>query len=171
MTDDSKKKTVEVLYNAMKAEFEGHHFYTMAAKSCEDPKGKEVFAQMAEEELDHYEYLKGQIEAINRTGRIDKGLTLKGRLELVGASPIFSESIRERIGDAHFEMTALAVAVQLEKDAETYYRKAAATEKDEELSAVFLELAEWESGHYQALLGQQDGLKEDYWASSDFAPF
>ena len=171
MSDDKKSRQVEILYNAMKAEFEGHHFYTMAAKTCADPKGKETFARLSEEELDHYEYLKGQIESVRTTGAVDGSLKLKGRLDLVGASPIFSEAIRERISDAHFEMTALAVGAQLEKDAEAYYRKAAQEEDDPALSAIYLELAQWESGHYRALLAQQDNLKEDYWAQSGFSPF
>lgn len=168
---DTKDKRTEVLFEAMKAEFEGHHFYTMAAKACEDPKGKETFARLAAEELDHYEYLKGQIEAIRETGNVDGSLKLGARLDLVGASPIFSDSIRGRIADAHFEMTALAVGVQLEKDAEAYYRGAADEEDDPTLGAVYRELAEWEAGHYRALLAQQDNLKEEYWAGSGFAPF
>jgi rubrerythrin len=171
MTIDRANRRMRILGDAMRAEFEGHHFYTMAARSCQDPKGQQVFARLAQEELGHYAYLKGQLEALGRTGLPDHDLRLEARTDLVGASPIFSEGIRARIGDAHFEMTALSVGVHLERDAEAYYRGAADGEDDPELKAAYLELAAWEAGHYRALLGQQDELKEDYWAASGFAPF
>ena len=39
------------------------------------------------------------------------------------------------------------------------------------LGLFFTELAEWEAGHYEALLTQQESLKEDYWSASRFSPF
>ena len=42
---------------------------------------------------------------------------------------------------------------------------------DPDAKAFFGQLADWESGHYHALLQQQETLKEDYWAAGGFAPF
>lgn len=36
---------------------------------------------------------------------------------------------------------------------------------------LYTELAEWESGHYEALTRQQEELKEDYWSAGGFSPF
>ena len=41
----------------------------------------------------------------------------------------------------------------------------------EEIRAFYLELADWETGRYRALLSQQESLKEDYWSDSGFSPF
>jgi hypothetical protein len=32
-------------------------------------------------------------------------------------------------------------------------------------------LARWETGHYHALLKQQEELKEDFWSANGFTPF
>ena len=50
-------------------------------------------------------------------------------------------------------------------------QEAAEEAPDPGVRAFYLELADWERGHYEALLAQQDVLKEDYWSSAGFAPF
>jgi rubrerythrin len=161
----------EGLLSAMRAEHEGHHFYRMAAQSTDDEKGREVFERLAAEELDHFEFLKRQHKAILETGKPDANLALGPRSDLTGRSPIFSDKLRARVGEAHFEMTALAVGIQLELSAERFYSAAADESPDPDVAAFYRELAAWEKGHYEALLAQQDDLKEDYWAASSFAPF
>ncbi len=68
-------------------------------------------------------------------------------------------------------MTALSIGIQLEADAQAFYRRSAETAEDPEVKAFLLRLAEWESGHYHGLLAQQEALREDYWAANRFAPF
>lgn len=171
MADAAIQDIAEALLQAMRAEHEGHHFYSMAAKTCEDPKGREVFTKLAAEEAEHLGFLKGQREALLSNGTLDAALTLGSPADLAGKSPIFSDGIRGRVADAHFEMTALAVAVQLEQDAEKFYRDAAAKAALPDVKAFLERLADWEAGHYQALLAQQEELKEDYWSAAGFAPF
>ena len=164
-------KIADALLKAMQAEREGQHFYMMAAQTCEDAKGRAVFEQLAAEELEHARFLKAQYQSVLDTGGPDKSLKLGPPTDLSGPSPIFSEKIRDRIKDAHFEMTALSVGAQLELDAQKYYTEQAAETDDDIIKAFYLELAAWEAGHYRALLAQQDSLKEDYWSASGFAPF
>ncbi|SYZ73138.1 conserved hypothetical protein [Candidatus Zixiibacteriota bacterium] len=161
----------EGLQKGIKAELEGNSFYTMAANSTSDPKGKEVFHTLAAEELDHMRFLKGQLDSIIKTGRPDPDLKLGNRSELTGGFPIFSESIKARIKGAHIEMSALAIGIQLELDAMNFYKSQAKEISDPEIKKFYDMLAEWEAGHYHALLSQQDSLKEDYWADAGFAPF
>lgn len=157
--------------DAMRAEAEGHHFYLMAAQTTTDEQGRQVFEQLAEEELAHLEFLKKQHGALLATGRPDTSAKLGARRQLAGSSPIFSPAIRDRVGEAHFEMTALSVGMQLELTAEKFYRSQAEEASDDAVRAFFNELADWEAGHYEALSNQQETLKEDYWAQSGFAPF
>ena len=171
MSDDAAKTMAEGLLSAMRAEHEGHHFYRMAAQTTADDKGKQVFERLAAEELDHFEFLKGQYKAVLETGKPDADLKLGPRSDLTGKSPIFSDKLRARVGDAHYEMTALAVGIQLELGAERFYTKAADEAPDPDVAAFYRELAAWEKGHYEALLAQQDDLKEDYWSAGGFAPF
>ena len=161
---------LEGLKQAIAAEGDGHHFYLMAAASTQDPQGKETFQRLAAEELDHIRFLRGQHRALLETGRPDASLRLGPRADLSNAQ-IFSPALRGRIAEAHFEMTALSVGAQLELAAVTFYRRQAADATDPAVRAFYEELAEWEQGHYQALLRQQDELKEDYWAAGGFSPF
>lgn len=172
MSADQTARTVaDGLRRAMLAEQEGQHFYLMAARSTDDPQGRLVFERLAREELEHLEFLKAQLGALLRSGAPDASLKLGQPAPLTGASPIFSDALRARIGQAHFEMTALAVGAQLELSAERFYRDAAAAADDAVVRGFYEELAAWEAGHYHALLAQQESLKEDYWSQGGFAPF
>ncbi|MDY0000073.1 MAG: ferritin family protein [Polyangia bacterium] len=167
----SREIILEGLLVAMKAEAEGQHFYLMAASSTQDPQGQRVFMQLADEEQQHLRFLKTQAESVRESGRPRNDVELGQPMALVGSSPIFSKDIRARLGDAHFEMTALSVGIQLELSAERYYLKQSEGIEDETIRAFYGGLAAWEAGHYRALLAQQDFLKEEYWAASGFSPF
>jgi len=167
----SARTVADGLRQAMLAEQEGHHFYQMAAGATEDPQGKQVFARLAQEELDHFEFLKGQLKAVLENGAPDASLELGTPAALTGESPIFSAELKSRIGQAHYEMTALSVGAQLELSAERFYKEEAAAADDPVIKGFYEELARWESGHYHALLAQQESLKEDYWSEGGFAPF
>lgn len=157
--------------DAMRAEHEGFHFYSMAAKNTPDEKGKEIFNQLADDERNHLEFLKSHYIAMRANGKPDPNAELGPITEYSGPSPIFSDGIKSRIKDAHFEMTALSIGIQLELDAVKHYTKLSEQADDATAKAFFRELADWERGHYQALLVQQEALKEEYWAGNVFAPF
>jgi rubrerythrin len=159
------------LRHAIKAERDGHSFYRMAADSSKDPKAKEVFGQLAREELDHLEFLTQHYEAALKTGRPSESAALGKRVDLSGSSPIFSSGIKDRLREAHLEMSALSIGIRLELDAMNFYRSHAEDADNPDVRKLYNELAEWEAGHYEALLRQQEALKEDYWSESRFSPF
>ena len=169
--DSTNKQLLESLLEAAKAERYGHDFYLMAAMSTKDTKGKGVFETLAAEEMDHMKFLLSQYDSVLKTGRVDIELKLGPKADLNGPSPIFSDNLKARIKDANFEMTALSIGIQLERDAMVYYRKQSEVAEDEVVKEFFSYLSVWESEHYSALLKQQDELKEDYWSTSGFAPF
>ncbi|MFO8070277.1 MAG: ferritin family protein [Polyangia bacterium] len=171
MPDESAVKMADGLLEAMQAEHEGYHFYSMAAMTTIDSKGKEVFAQLAADELEHFEFLRKQHKSVLDNGRPDAGISLGPRSGLSGSSPIFSPQIKDRIADAHYEITALSVGAQLELNSIRHYERAAREADDPVAGAFFEELAAWEQDHYDVLVAQQEILKEDYWAKSSFAPF
>ncbi|MBW2264044.1 MAG: ferritin family protein [Deltaproteobacteria bacterium] len=169
--DDAMKKVVEALRKAIQAEIEGQHFYRMASRSTDDPRGREVFEQLAQDEVDHEKFLRAHYDHIIEKGTPSPDAKLGTPKTLPESSPIFSDAIKSRIEHAHYEMTALSVGIQLELSAVKFYKQAAGQTADPLLKQQFRDLSEWESGHYQALLRQQEELKEDYWASSNFAPY
>ncbi len=169
--DDVAKRLTAGLKKAIQAEVEGYHFYMMAASNTPDPKGRSVFTQLAEDEKLHANFLQSQYDAVQATGDVDKMIQLGSAPTFSGHNPIFSDKIRDRLGEAHYEMTALSVGIQLELGAQQFYRHEAEAAADPTVKAFYEELAKWEAGHYHALLAQQEDLQEDYWGKGRFSPF
>ncbi len=169
--ESASQKLTEGIHQAIKAEVDGYHFYMMAARSTEDEQGRSVLQSLAQDELEHVRFLKAQHAALLATGQPDESVKLGARAELKGSSPIFSSALLARAGEAHFEMSALSIGVQLELGAVQFYDAQAKAATDPKVRAFFEELADWERGHYQALLRQQETMKDDYWAGGGFTPF
>ena len=171
MSDPATEKILAGLKDAILVEHTGNNFYTVAAKNTEDPKGKEVFLMLAAEEALHKDYLAQQYEVV-RGGRTPEPIIpVHAGAELKGDSPIFSEKLLSRIADAHWEMTALSVGLQLEHGTIARYRELAAEARFPELKHFFEKLARWEEGHAAALDRQSKLLREAYWNAAGFAPF
>jgi rubrerythrin len=169
--DATTQRIADGLRQAMQAEHEGHHFYRMASATTADPKGREIFEQLAGEEKEHYLFLDRQLEAVTKTGRLDPEARLGEPGALEATHPIFTAEIRGRIATAHFEMTALTIGIQLEVSAVEFYSKEARAAALPEAKSFYEKLAAWERGHLTALQRQADELKEDYWHAARFAPF
>lgn len=166
----SSQEIAKGLLEAMKSEVDGYNFYMMASKSTQDPQGKSVFERLAQEEKEHAQFLKAQYQSIIETGEITSSIHLT-KTSFNTTSPIFSDEIKSRIKDIHYEMTALSVGIQLEYSAVQFYKSQADKIEDTKIKAFYKELADWEATHYQILLKQQESLKEEYWNQGDFSPF
>jgi rubrerythrin len=166
-----KQRLIEGLEKAMRAEMEGYHFYTLAAQNTKDATGQETFKYLADEEKDHFNFLKAHLESVSKNDRIADGISLGTAKDIGGDHPIFSTEIRERIGKAHYEMTALAIGIQLEKSAVDFYRAEAEASDDHAVKALYMELMQWEEKHLAAFQGEMDTLQKEYWAEARFEPF
>ncbi|MBN2718901.1 MAG: ferritin family protein [Deltaproteobacteria bacterium] len=171
MNEQQLKNILIGLKTAMRAEFEGYHFYMMAAENTEDARGKDAFKLLASDEFEHLNFLQAQYDNLVKNGQPDDALALKAVLPFDGPNPIFSAQIKTRIKDAHHEMTILAVGIQLELNAINEYNALASAANDPVVSGFYRELAAFENSHYQILLAQQDTLKEAYWTENHFQPF
>jgi len=169
--DNAAKAVAKALFEAIRAESDGYSFYKMAAQSSQDEKGRAVFEQLAGEELEHKRFLAAQYRSVMETGKVDASVKLGRPADLSGASPIFSEHLKARLQDAHYEMSALSIGIQLEQGSMAYYREQAGRHDDPAIKGFFEELADWERGHYEALMRQQESLKDDYWYGAGFSPF
>lgn len=168
--DAAMRQMIDGLKEAMQAERTGHTFYAMAAMNTEDPTGKTVFEQLAREEMEHFTFLASHYRSL-----LEKGVPSDARLPSHPAvssnSPIFSAALRDRIKDAHFEMSAISIAVQLELNAINHYREQAQKASLPEVKKLFEDLVTWETSHYEAFLHQQQSLQEDYWHGAGFDRF
>ncbi len=171
MSADVANKIEQALEQAMQAERQGYYFYHMAAAHTPDERGKQVFADLADQERMHFDYLQRQLESFRKTGRPDSSLKFEVPRPEKTDHPIFSEQIKNRIKEAHYEMTALSVGIQLEANSRDFYLQQAEAAGEPELSDFFRKLADWESVHYHLLLEQQQALQQQYWNEARFAPF
>ena len=169
--DDTARHIVDGLRKAIQGESDGYFFYLSASGQTTDPKGKEVFATLANEEKKHREYLEKQYKSVIDTGAIDFNIRLGPRMSFDEMNPIFTPQLKERVREANFEMSALSIGMQLEMNAINLYRSMSDETDDPRVKDFFLELVDWEKGHYEALQRQQEILKEDYWSEAGFAPF
>jgi rubrerythrin len=158
------------LRDAILAEQTGVEFYSVAAHNTDDPKGKEVFLQLAGDENEHQQWLKRQYGHLSE-GQPFEEFRAAAHSDLTGPSPIFSDELKSRIGEAHWEMTALAVGLALEDSTIARYRALALEADQPDVRSFFEALTRWEEGHAEALRRQSNLLKESYWNEAHFAPF
>jgi len=156
---------------AMKGEIEGRELYKAAADRTDDSKAKEVFKFLADEEDRHFETLKSMYDSYSINGKIQ----IPDMPRIVrfddATSPIFSRDFKKRIGQKHFEMSALSLALRLEHDSIQYYAKMADEVDNSGLKEFFTELSSWEKDHYNALYAEISYLEDEYFSENNFEPF
>ena len=142
---------VEAIKTAMDAEMEAHNYYTQSAQKTANPKGKDMFNQLAAFELSHYSNLKFLFDSLNEgTGWIqyagtqfsDSSKSMEGE----------NSSAKEEIKDD--ELSILSKAIADEKKASEYYNKLADETDDPSGKAMFKKLAEEENLHTRILNDQ-----------------
>jgi rubrerythrin len=148
----------------------GTEFYLVASRNTKDARGREVFEQLAREEAEHQHWLKRQYQHLLEN-RPFESFRASRHADLSGSSPIFSEALVSRIGEAHWEMTALSVGLTLEHATIVRYRALAGLAGHPDARRFFEELAAWEETHAEALKRQHDLLVQSYWQQARFAPF
>ena len=168
--DKKIEETLKGLKTAIEAELTGHEFYKNAAKNTNDPMGKETFSRMAEEEMGHFNYLRHQYGSVMEKGDYDFSKKLNKKQYRHADNPVFSEQIKNRIKDSHFEVSALSIGMKLELDAMKYYQSCAKKAHNEQVRRFYNELADWEKDHYLAFERQLEMLKEEYFIANNFVP-
>lgn len=167
----NKNKALEAIKTAMQTELNGIQFYELAAQRTDDEKGKAVFKLLAKDEVKHFRELQKHYRSLVSTNKWAPSINLgEAKAIFEGDSPIFSNELKKRIKETHFEMSALSIGALLESDAIDYYKKMAETIDDPKAKELFKILWKWEQGHLEAITKQLDILKEDYWAEQNFAP-
>ena len=171
MNEQQVAEILKGLKSAIRAEFEGYHFYMMASRNTDDPDGRETFQHFARDEFEHMNFLQAQFDSLVKNHQPDETLLLKKVEPSNEESSIFTREIMARIQDAHQEMTILSVGIQLELNALQMYRELSREAGDPIVAGFYRELSEWESSHYRRLIAQQDALKDAYWSANHFHPF
>ncbi|NWF93422.1 MAG: hypothetical protein HXY46_10930 [Syntrophaceae bacterium] len=143
-------KAIEI---AMKAEKEASQSYSKAAKMTKNPKGKDMFQQLSEFEMNHYKRLK----------ELSQSLQEKGEWMLYSGTSLKRRSIplkMDKLGDKEqlTDMDALRIAIREEKKAQAYYRLMAELARDARGKDMYKRLAEEEALHEKILNDQYYSL-------------
>jgi len=150
-TNHEDLKAVRV---AMEAEIKAYQTYAKAAKMTKNPKGKEMFQQLSEFEMNHYTRLKDLLKSLQEKGEwiLYAGTSLKMKKIPLKAS--IPSKGQEQLTD----MDALKIGIREEKKAEAYYRSMVELAKDPRGKDMYKRLAEEEALHEKILNDQYYSL-------------
>jgi len=165
-----KEKIIEGLKMALQTELNGIQFYKMAAEKTVDEKGKQVFNILSNDEIKHFNILQKNYSSLIKSDKWAASISLGKSSVFEGESPIFSEELKSRIKEKHFEVAALSIGALLESNSIDFYRKMKECVDNSKAKKLFSELQEWEEGHLEAITKQLDLIKEEYWAEQHFTP-
>jgi rubrerythrin len=149
----TEREDVKAVKVAIEAEKEAYQNYSRLAKKTKNPKGKDMFQQLSEFEVNHYQKLKSLLKTLQEKGEwmLYEGTSLKKRSISVKAE---KSKGQEQLTD----MDALKIAVQEEKKAEAFYRSMAELTSDARGKDMYKRLANEEALHEKVLNDQYYSL-------------
>jgi len=168
------RTAIGALTMAMRIEQNGYRFYRRAAEETDDPKAKELFNGLAEDEIAHESILRTRLKALEQDGEWKPVAATEwpDAVPFEGEGPIFSrERIEEGVRDYTSELSALRMAYLIEKNAVEFYTKAARETDDPVGKAMYQDLVDWEKTHQRVLEEEYEFLAERFKLDMGFAPF
>lgn len=147
------REDIEAVRIALEAEKNAYQAYSKAAKKTKNPKGKEMFQQLSEFEMNHYKKLKDLLKSLQEKGEwiLYEGTPLKKKKVTLKTKPLKGQ-------DQLTDMDALKMAVREEKKAHAFYRSMAELTRDPRGKDMYKRLAEEESLHEKLLNDQYYSL-------------
>ncbi|MCJ7783897.1 MAG: ferritin family protein [Desulfobacterales bacterium] len=149
----TKREDVEIVKVAMEAEKDAYQAYSKAAKKTTNPKGRDMFQQLSEFEMNHYQKLKELLKSLQEKGEwiLYEGTSLKKKvISLKTQKPKGQEQLTD--------MDALKMAIREEKKSQAYYRSMAELTKGPLGRDMYKRLANEEALHERLLNDQYYSL-------------
>ncbi len=150
---------LDVLKKALKLEQDGKAFYRQAAERTADPKGKAMFASLADDEVMHAGMIERQIAALTE-GEDWLSLDLVIR-DVDLDSPLFPQgkaAFEKAVAADSNELEALAFALGIENDSYELYAKMAMMADDLNARQMYQYLAAAERTHFDLLMSNYESL-------------
>ena len=148
----------DALRIAVATERSGLAFYSRAASVASDPRGREVFRRLAEDEQQHLATLEKRYADL-----VASDPTLESRPTFLffkgAAEGIFAEGA-ERLRAGVDDLQALLIGIRCERDSHKFFRKYGDRFEDSEGKQIFLEFAEEEREHRDMLIAEYRSLRE-----------
>lgn len=154
---------MKALKTAYEAEKEGLRAYLKYAKQTKVFTGKNMFVQLAMDEVDHMELIEKFIEKTMAGQPIEHITIPKGRLsKFMPTTKDLNQKVMEKssLGDED----ALKVALAHEEKAMNFYIEEAKNTSDPNAKNFFLKLAEVEKKHFEIIKAELDFVSSDgFW--------
>jgi len=148
---------LDALSIARQAEDKAARFYTEAAEKCSDPRGKNLFLQLAEFERTHSKKLDQLIDSLS----VSEGYVEYDGTELVRAEIETPAGVVAESGDV---LDIISQAIEAERNAKETYEKLAQETDDPLGKDMFNKLAQEEAQHERLLNDQFYSLSNlGYW--------
>jgi len=148
----TEREDIKAIKVAMGAEKDAYQAYSKASKKTKNLKGRDMFRQLSEFEMNHYQKLKELLKSLQEKGEwiLYEGTTLKKTI------PLKTEKAKgqEQLTD----MDALKMGIREEKKAQAYYRSMAELTKDPRGKDMYKRLASEEALHEKVLNDQYYSL-------------
>jgi rubrerythrin len=174
MGEPDARSALMALDVAIQTEKDGRDFYARAAERTSDPGGKVLFTSLADDELEHLRLLESQREALVEGGRWlpPSAASEVDRAREMGGAPIFGrEALAQNVDAYTSELSALRMAYLIERDAVTFYTRAASETEDPDGRAMYERLVEMEKEHQRILEEEYNALAKEFWSTMGFEPF
>ncbi len=146
---------LQALRQAIRLEQDGYNFYTEAAERTADPRGREMFLSLADDEKLHLRIVQDQYEALS-AGQgwvpFSEALELKPVDVDKSLFPPEREALEKSIGSEASDAEALLFAIQKENESYELYRKAATETDDPAGKDMYQRLASYEHVHFDILM-------------------
>ena len=137
---------------AMEAEMDAHNFYSRAAQKTKNPKGRDMFSQLADFERNHFHHLKALYDSLKGE---EKWISYSGTtFSEQGKKASRDLAIGEEVGPKADDFDALSIAIKEERKAQNYYQEMAQKTTDPLGSDMFKKLAREEELHQRVLNNQ-----------------
>lgn len=151
---------LDALVQGMKLENDGREFYTKMAELFADADTQAMFKQLAADEVDHYNFIKRQYDALGE----GKGWSSIPEMQLVEAvdavSVVFppEKKALTELPSNPTEEDAILFALAVEDKSFKLYYNSAGRSKDPEAQKLFMQLAGAEQTHFEVLMQRYDAL-------------
>jgi rubrerythrin len=147
-----KIDTLDAIKASMETEMDAHNFYSRAARKTQNPKGRDMFSQLADFEKNHFRHLKALYDSLKKEG---KWIAYSGSAFPKKGKKIREDlSIKGGIGSQADDIDALSMAIKEERKAGKYYLEMAQETEDSTGRDMFKKLAREEELHEKVLNDQ-----------------
>lgn len=165
----SLKSQLDAVKRAIMLEVHGLRFYEVAATRCTSQAARELFQDLAKDEVRHRQELEKQFRHLFKGEKMDF-LPQESHKDLRFRDPVIGTDLKQRVEEAWFDSAALSIGVMLEKKAMAYYRKRELACSDKATRELFGWLARWEKTHLDRLTALERAMREEIWHESRFWP-